>query len=111
MQTLQGIAASPGVAIGEALIVDNEGFRFSFDLDWTYTLDVDQIINQFVRRVTDVNRPMRQCKSTEAPIKTKLLIKLFAVTMKFLIYAEKSAGSFTMSPSNPRIIQRKKLKN
>ncbi len=27
MQTLQGIAASPGVAIGEALIVDNEGFR------------------------------------------------------------------------------------
>ena len=27
MQTIQGIAASPGVAIGEALIVDNEGFR------------------------------------------------------------------------------------
>jgi len=27
MQTLQGIAVSPGVAIGEALIVDNEGFR------------------------------------------------------------------------------------
>lgn len=27
MQTLQGIVASPGVAIGEALIVDNEGFR------------------------------------------------------------------------------------
>ena len=27
MQTLQGIAASPGVAIGEALIVDNEKFR------------------------------------------------------------------------------------
>lgn len=27
MQTLHGIAVSPGVAIGEALIVDNEGFR------------------------------------------------------------------------------------
>lgn len=27
MRTLQGIAASPGIAIGEALIVDNEGFR------------------------------------------------------------------------------------
>lgn len=27
MQTLQGIAASPGVAIGEALVVDNERFR------------------------------------------------------------------------------------
>ena len=27
MQTYQGIAASPGVAIGEALVVDNEGFR------------------------------------------------------------------------------------
>lgn len=27
MQTLQGIAVSPGVAIGEALIVGNEGFR------------------------------------------------------------------------------------
>ncbi len=27
MQTLQGIAVSPGVAIGEALIVDDEGFR------------------------------------------------------------------------------------
>jgi len=27
MQTLQGIAVSPGVAIGEALVVDNEGFR------------------------------------------------------------------------------------
>jgi phosphotransferase system enzyme I (PtsI) len=27
MQTLQGIAVSPGVAIGETLIVDNEGFR------------------------------------------------------------------------------------
>lgn len=27
MQTLQGIAVSPGFAIGEALIVDNEGFR------------------------------------------------------------------------------------
>lgn len=27
MRTLQGIAASPGVAIGEALIIDNEGFR------------------------------------------------------------------------------------
>jgi len=27
MQTLQGIAVSPGVAIGEALIVDHEGFR------------------------------------------------------------------------------------
>ena len=27
MQTLQGIAVSPGVAIGEALVVDNEGYR------------------------------------------------------------------------------------
>ncbi|HRX79970.1 MAG TPA: phosphoenolpyruvate-utilizing N-terminal domain-containing protein, partial [Pirellulaceae bacterium] len=27
MRTLQGIAVSPGVAIGEALIVDTEGFR------------------------------------------------------------------------------------
>lgn len=27
MQELQGIAVSPGVAIGEALVVDNEGFR------------------------------------------------------------------------------------
>ena len=27
MQKLQGIAVSPGVAIGEALVVDNEGFR------------------------------------------------------------------------------------
>lgn len=27
MQTLAGIAASPGVAIGEALVIDNEGFR------------------------------------------------------------------------------------
>ena len=28
MQQLQGIAVSPGLAIGEALIIDNEGFRF-----------------------------------------------------------------------------------
>src|SRR4051812_37028525 len=27
MQRLQGIAVSPGVAIGEALVMDNEGFR------------------------------------------------------------------------------------
>ncbi|MEQ8788246.1 MAG: phosphoenolpyruvate--protein phosphotransferase [Pirellulaceae bacterium] len=27
MQTLQGIAVSPGVAFGEALVIDNEGFR------------------------------------------------------------------------------------
>jgi phosphotransferase system enzyme I (PtsI) len=27
MQVLQGIAVSPGVAIGEALVIDNEGFR------------------------------------------------------------------------------------
>ena len=27
MQTLQGIAVSPGVAIGEALVMDHEGFR------------------------------------------------------------------------------------
>ena len=27
MQKLQGIAVSPGVAIGEALVMDNEGFR------------------------------------------------------------------------------------
>jgi phosphotransferase system enzyme I (PtsI) len=27
MQQLQGIAVSPGVAIGEALVIDNEGFR------------------------------------------------------------------------------------
>jgi phosphotransferase system enzyme I (PtsI) len=27
MQKLQGIAVSPGVAVGEALVVDNEGFR------------------------------------------------------------------------------------
>ncbi len=27
MQTLQGIAVSPGVAIGEALVIDQEGFR------------------------------------------------------------------------------------
>jgi phosphotransferase system enzyme I (PtsI) len=27
MLVLQGIAASPGVAIGEAMIIDNEGFR------------------------------------------------------------------------------------
>jgi phosphotransferase system enzyme I (PtsI) len=27
MQTLQGIAVSPGVAIGEALVISNEGFR------------------------------------------------------------------------------------
>ena len=27
MERLQGIAVSPGVAIGEALVLDNEGFR------------------------------------------------------------------------------------
>ena len=27
MQKLQGIAVSPGVAIGEAFVLDNEGFR------------------------------------------------------------------------------------
>ena len=27
MQRLQGIAVSPGIAIGEALVMDNEGFR------------------------------------------------------------------------------------
>ena len=27
MEHLQGIAVSPGVAIGEALVMDNEGFR------------------------------------------------------------------------------------
>ena len=27
MQRLQGIAVSPGVAIGEALVMDSEGFR------------------------------------------------------------------------------------
>jgi phosphotransferase system enzyme I (PtsI) len=27
MQKLQGIAVSPGVVIGEALVMDNEGFR------------------------------------------------------------------------------------
>ena len=27
MQILQGIAVSPGVAIGEALVIDQEGFR------------------------------------------------------------------------------------
>ena len=27
MQKLQGIAVSPGIAIGEALVVDQEGFR------------------------------------------------------------------------------------
>src|SRR4029077_7903333 len=27
MERLQGIAVSPGVAIGEALVMDNEGFR------------------------------------------------------------------------------------
>ena len=27
MQILQGIGVSPGVAIGEALVIDNEGFR------------------------------------------------------------------------------------
>ncbi len=27
MQKLQGIAVSPGVAVGEALVMDNEGFR------------------------------------------------------------------------------------
>ena len=27
MQTFQGIAVSPGVAIGEAFVVDSEGFR------------------------------------------------------------------------------------
>jgi phosphotransferase system enzyme I (PtsI) len=27
VQTLQGIAVSPGVAVGEALVIDNEGFR------------------------------------------------------------------------------------
>jgi hypothetical protein len=28
MRILQGISASPGVAIGEALIIDDVGFRF-----------------------------------------------------------------------------------
>ena len=27
MQKLQGIAVSPGIAIGEAFVMDNEGFR------------------------------------------------------------------------------------
>ena len=27
MQSLQGIAVSHGVAIGEAVVIDNEGFR------------------------------------------------------------------------------------
>ena len=27
MERLQGIAVSPGIAIGEALVLDNEGFR------------------------------------------------------------------------------------
>ncbi|MEM8996046.1 MAG: phosphoenolpyruvate-utilizing N-terminal domain-containing protein, partial [Acidobacteriota bacterium] len=29
MQRLQGIAVSPGIAMGEALLVDHEGFRIS----------------------------------------------------------------------------------
>lgn len=32
MQQIQGIAVSPGLAIGESLIIDNEGFRFSHHL-------------------------------------------------------------------------------
>ena len=27
MQIFEGIAVSPGVAIGEAIVIDNEGFR------------------------------------------------------------------------------------
>jgi len=44
MQQLEGIAVSPGLAIGEALIIDNEGFRFP------QHLVVPQAIESEVRR-------------------------------------------------------------
>ena len=39
MQTFQGIAVSPGVAIGEALVIDNEGFRIPRRLIARYIVD------------------------------------------------------------------------
>ncbi len=65
MQRLQGIAVSPGVAIGEALVLDNEGFRIprrflprdaiarEVDRLTAAIADVTQEIEQNRRRITE----------------------------------------------------------
>ena len=45
MQIYRGIAASPGVAIGEAMIVDHEGFRIP------RRFVVDDAVNDELRRL------------------------------------------------------------
>ena len=55
MQKLAGIAVSPGVAIGEALVIDNEGFRIPRRfvardaVAWTDSTDPNRIKLEFLR--------------------------------------------------------------
>ena len=58
MQILKGIAVSPGVAIGEALIVDNEGFRIPRRF---VTRDaVEDEIERFDKAVSSVGREIER---------------------------------------------------
>jgi phosphotransferase system enzyme I (PtsI) len=60
MQKLSGIAVSPGVAIGEAFVLDNEGFRISrrFILRDTIDAELARLAEAFeeTRRQTERNR-------------------------------------------------------
>jgi len=60
MQKLSGIAVSPGVAIGEAFVLDNEGFRISrrFIARETIDAELQRLAEAFeeTRRQTERNR-------------------------------------------------------
>ena len=54
MQKLQGIAVSPGVAIGEALVMDNEGFRIPRRF-----VARDAVVDELERQLAVLGREMK----------------------------------------------------
>ncbi len=59
MQQIQGIAVSPGLAIGESLIIDNEGFRFPHHLIVPTATATDGEVRRFVNALDEVGVAIR----------------------------------------------------
>jgi phosphotransferase system enzyme I (PtsI) len=82
MQTLHGIAVSPGVAIGEALVIGNEGFRIP--RHYVVRDDVENEVQRFAVAVAGVAEEIQQNRDSVSQLLGEQYGAIFSAHLQML---------------------------
>ncbi len=82
MQQLDGIAVSPGVAIGEALVIDNEGFRIP--RHYVLREEVENELQRFQNALESVAADIQQTRDSVATQLGEQYAAIFAAHLQML---------------------------